>query len=96
MRKVARQHVVEVAFVHSIHAECKVVHEGKCVVLWPNAVQEVKQCVQTNDSVAYIALWQSVNQIGQISVKLLIEVPLRHLRKQTECFLLTQQRWKSK
>ena len=52
----AGQHVVQIPPMDPVHAECEIVHEAKSVVWWPDAVQEVKQCVQSHDRIAYITL----------------------------------------
>ncbi len=57
MCEVARQHVVQVSPVNAVHAEREIVHKTKSVVCWPNAIQEVKQCVESDNSVANVALW---------------------------------------
>ena len=86
---------MQIAFVNAVHAEGEVIHETKSVVWRPDTVQEVKQCVESHDRVAYVTLWESVEHVRQISVKLLVEVPFGHSRKQIKRTLLTQQRWKS-
>jgi hypothetical protein len=79
VREMARQHVVQISPVNTVHTEREIVHETKRVVCWPNAIQEVKQCVESNDGVPNIALRKSIQQISQIPVELLVEISLRHL-----------------
>ena len=57
MREVTGDHVVHISFVDSVKRECKVIHEAKHVVCWPDQVESVDQSVETDNAVANVALW---------------------------------------
>ena len=81
MSEVASYHIMEVSSVDSIHTECKVVHKAKCIMWGPDTVQTIDQCVETDDSVAYVSLGEFIEKIWKSSIKLLIEISFGHLGK---------------
>ena len=58
MGEVAEEHIVEVAFLETIHRERKVIHEAKVVVCWPDQVHTIDQSIETNNSNSNIAIRQ--------------------------------------
>ena len=73
MAEVAGEHVVEVAFVETVHAEGEVVHEGKHVVRRPDQIQAIEQSVDARNCIPDITLGEAVKQLLELPVDLLVE-----------------------